>query len=442
MLQLRMARPVLGLALLWAATSALGALTADQFSGAAAVYIPVGAVAALAIRWRIPALPMFLGVLLGEALIGGITANLSGATLANSIANTIEVLVVARLMLRTGAHDFARARDVAWLALAAVLGAALGAAVGTMYGVLVNGDAAVPMFRAWFDADLLGIVLIVPGASVRDPRGAGLRGWLSGAVLLLASVGLASLAASPNNWDIEFVMFLSWYLLLLIVLLAGVRVGIQAMAVVQAPAAVAAFASLSHADPLDVMARQWLAALLALTLAGAVIGIRRQRRTEEALRQQIRLDELTGLLTRRTVIEELTMRLASDDMSPCALLVLHLDGWADLRESAGEAVADAVVQEAAQRLQGIAAPDDLLGRMHDADYVLVCDLAPDRALEALVGRARAAFVAPFDIAGALHRVGCSIGSTVSEPADTSDSLLLRANNALYLDRTMRRRNRR
>ena len=563
----RTARFVGEIGLLWGLTSVLGAVTGDQFSGAAAIYLPVGAVTALVIRRRIPVITTFLGVLLGQVLIGGFTANLTPATLANSVANTIEVVVVARILIGAHAQRFERERDIAWLALAAVLGALAGASVGTAYGVLVNGEALVPMFRAWFAADLLGIVLIVPGASIGKPSRLSGRQYGLAALLLVSSCILAWLAASPDVMVNTVAIFSAWYVMFLLIIIAGARISVPTMAVVQGPAAIAAFVSLADADPWDLMARQGLATLLALTLAGVVLGIRRQaalrlrsdlmgsdlfrlssvptahvrtlvdagvrsirsistnaafdeivgatgddlmqridahdadrvqrlfepsaerrsaadvrvvlggddmprlvhievvpvaprpgddasdeyllvleevtaqRRMELESRQQARVDALTGLLNRRGITEDVASLLTRDGLSPFTLTLLDLDGLKDVNDRLGRGAGDELLRMAAQRLRACVPPADLVGRMGGDEFVIVSIGADGAAADAVIAKVRAALAAPFLLSAGECSGGCSIGWTAADSGDTIDTLLLRADNALYLEKTMRARHR-
>ncbi len=97
---------------------------------------------------------------------------------------------------------------------------------------------------------------------------------------------------------------------------------------------------------------------------------RKRRREIEGHATQ---DPVTGLLNRSALEEQLRLALdrasAQTDVAMAAMLI-HLDGYAGQRESAGDSAADRLLSDAAHRIRGSLRAGDLLGRLDD-DFLLV-----------------------------------------------------------------------
>jgi diguanylate cyclase (GGDEF)-like protein/PAS domain S-box-containing protein len=97
---------------------------------------------------------------------------------------------------------------------------------------------------------------------------------------------------------------------------------------------------------------------------------RKRRRVIESHATQ---DPATGLLNRPALEEQLRLALdrasAQTDVAMAAMLI-HLDGYAGTRESAGESAADRLLSDAAHRIRGALRAGDILGRLDD-DFLLV-----------------------------------------------------------------------
>jgi diguanylate cyclase (GGDEF)-like protein/PAS domain S-box-containing protein len=118
----------------------------------------------------------------------------------------------------------------------------------------------------------------------------------------------------------------------------------------------------------------------ALVVAGTLADIDRRKRSELALREELRRDPLTGLPNRAALSEWLTARVARAATSPAsrfAVLYIDLDRFKIVNDSLGHASGDALLVETAQRLSATLAADDLLARVGGDEFVILLDEIDD-----------------------------------------------------------------
>ncbi len=141
------------------------------------------------------------------------------------------------------------------------------------------------------------------------------------------------------------------------------------------------------------------------------------------------IDSLTGLLTRRAFVaaaERMLQRARAGQ--PFSLLVCDLDKFKDINDTHGHEIGDLVLQRVSDELRAVDLP---AGRLGGEEVALLLDGDLDDAVE-LAERFRVA-VGRLAIRARNQAVGvtCSIGAAEWEPGDTIDTLLRRADVALY-----------
>ena len=83
-------------------------------------------------------------------------------------------------------------------------------------------------------------------------------------------------------------------------------------------------------------------------------------------------DPLTGLPTRRWVLDEVDRRLAgASPAAPLGLLQVELGQLKDINDSLGYELGDALIVEAARRLGSAIGPDDAIGRLVGDEFAIV-----------------------------------------------------------------------
>ncbi len=103
---------------------------------------------------------------------------------------------------------------------------------------------------------------------------------------------------------------------------------------------------------------------------------------EADITYQAQHDSLTGLPNRAFVEERLEEILSgSDGAAPIAVLLIDTRKVGEINASLGHHVGDSVVQEAARRLRANAAPDDIVARLGETQFLIVArNCTRERAL--------------------------------------------------------------
>jgi two-component system cell cycle response regulator len=95
--------------------------------------------------------------------------------------------------------------------------------------------------------------------------------------------------------------------------------------------------------------------------------------TREQLRVQATHDALTGLLNRRAILETLEKELARStrEGTPLSVIMADLDHFKRINDTYGHLVGDAVLREAALRIQAAMRVYDAVGRYGGEEFLVV-----------------------------------------------------------------------
>ncbi len=164
-------------------------------------------------------------------------------------------------------------------------------------------------------------------------------------------------------------------------------------------------------------------------IAGSLTDISRRKQAEAELHHTARRDALTGLATRRVLIEHLDRAIArarANEGVGYALLFLNLDRFRVVNESIGPEHGDQILAELAERLTNTCAAEDLVCRYGGDEFAILLDGLIDIAH----ARARADAIhevlkRPFDLDGNAVFASVSIGIASSGEAYESPSEILR-----------------
>lgn len=183
------------------------------------------------------------------------------------------------------------------------------------------------------------------------------------------------------------------------------------------------------------MAKSMLAALIAV-LAGIALLCWFQFRTiaarERMAIQSARIDALTGLPNRTSVVETVEMALAKNETGRC-LLFADLDGFKDVNDTYDHETGDTLIRAVAAGFKCLLNDMGVLGRIGGDEFVVFLNpnCTPNDAHH-MAGRMIKFLAEPFDIDGKLACVGASIGlAIVDETVTSSSELMRRADVAMY-----------
>src|ERR1700723_2753521 len=170
----------------------------------------------------------------------------------------------------------------------------------------------------------------------------------------------------------------------------------------------------------------------------------RRKRLQDRLRENYRrslslalTDELTGLYNRRYVVahlEELVARVNNDGATETSLMMFDVDHFKAVNDQFGHPGGDDALRQLADRaLRGVRSID-LVARLGGEEFVVVMPETSLPAATMVAERLRRAVAGePFFIHATSERqpITISIGVAVAQSGDTGDTLLQRADDALY-----------
>lgn len=175
---------------------------------------------------------------------------------------------------------------------------------------------------------------------------------------------------------------------------------------------------------------------------GYGLADRRARRARDRAQRDCRylthFDRLTGLPNRNRLFERVRELTASDDeICRTAVLVINLDRFKLVNDTAGHEAGDRLLMRVVQRLHAIVPPRDLLARQSGDEFVLLLQTGDgdtsDEQRKYLIEeyakltarRVIEAMRRPFKIAGYEYYIGASVGISFVEPTNGDFQSLLR-----------------
>jgi diguanylate cyclase (GGDEF)-like protein/PAS domain S-box-containing protein len=194
-----------------------------------------------------------------------------------------------------------------------------------------------------------------------------------------------------------------------------------------------------HFEP-PLRGAEWLRMQIVPTEEGVTVAcqdISVSKRAEAALAALALRDELTALLNRRGFrqLAEQELRVARRTNRSDAVLSLDLNGFKAINDAYGHAEGDAALREVARILRYTLREVDIVARFGGDEFVVY---APDAGVaghaEQLAARITSAFAAAnadATAAGRPYALASGIGVATVEPGDSLDSVLARADAALY-----------
>jgi diguanylate cyclase (GGDEF)-like protein len=175
------------------------------------------------------------------------------------------------------------------------------------------------------------------------------------------------------------------------------------------------------ADPLLFGVGSLVTVPLVVIRLGQLNGQR--ERAERVLAHHARHDELTGLLNRRAMLEEIDETLAGirdGSVDSVALLFCDLNGFKPINDTWGHQVGDSLLQVVAARLTTCSRAEDTVGRFGGDEFVILCPGATDAEVQHLRTRVEEVVAPPAEVTGTVVTVGVSVGTAISDRERTVD----------------------
>ncbi|MFK8022509.1 MAG: EAL domain-containing protein [Ilumatobacter sp.] len=171
-------------------------------------------------------------------------------------------------------------------------------------------------------------------------------------------------------------------------------------------------------DPEDAAAFEALGAVF-----GETIG---RLRTRTELERSARVDELTGLMNRASVLEHLDALLA-DGRRPNAMPI-DIDGFKAVNDTLGHQSGDVALRAIARRLERATRPGDRIGRLGGDEFLLVSEHPHLQLLgERMIGHVEEVIL----VDGRTLQLSASIGIARHRRRDDASQLLERSDRMMY-----------
>lgn len=233
-----------------------------------------------------------------------------------------------------------------------------------------------------------------------------------GSVLLLLAGGVSGARGSRRAWY----FLVGWTPLL----------GLTAMTSAQVNGAMPDVEWLSDAC---LAAGAFQAFVLSLGLADRALAMRHD---SNVVRELADVDALTQVLNRRAWSERLSDMLTQHESLPMALLFLDLDHFKTLNDRQGHAAGDRALVAVADSLRHELRPQDALGRWGGEEFVAVLrGVDQQQAMQIAIRLCRRVHRLEIPVNEEQLLLSISIGVAMRQAEDTVESLVERADHAMY-----------
>jgi diguanylate cyclase (GGDEF)-like protein/PAS domain S-box-containing protein len=155
---------------------------------------------------------------------------------------------------------------------------------------------------------------------------------------------------------------------------------------------------------------------------------------ERELERRARYDELTGLLNRKEALDRLEMLRQREPVvgHEIGVLFCDIDRFKSINDTYGHAAGDELLRVTADRLRANTRQCDLIARLGGDELLVVLDGVHDLEEAVRVAeKLRRRIADPVLFGNDTINATVSVGVTIAHPAETEDSVIARADAALY-----------
>lgn len=172
-----------------------------------------------------------------------------------------------------------------------------------------------------------------------------------------------------------------------------------------------------------------------LRMIGTHVDISEKKKFEKLIWKQANFDLLTQLPNRSMFLDRLSQDLKKAHRSalPLALLFVDLDHFKEVNDTLGHQVGDALLVEAAQRINSCVRDSDTVARLGGDEFTVILSQLPEHSHVAKIAQnIITRLAAPFYLGGEIIHVSASIGITLYPTDGVSVEQLIRnADQAMY-----------
>ena len=155
---------------------------------------------------------------------------------------------------------------------------------------------------------------------------------------------------------------------------------------------------------------------------------------ERELDRRARYDDLTGLLSRKEMLDRISARVGRQRRtgSETAVLFCDVDRFKTINDTYGHAAGDELLREMAVRIKSCLRRGDVAARVGGDEILVLVNGAHDLSdAAAIAEKVRVAAAAPLGLGGGEVSATLSIGVVLARRGESVDSLVARADEAMY-----------
>ncbi len=162
-------------------------------------------------------------------------------------------------------------------------------------------------------------------------------------------------------------------------------------------------------------------------------AVRARQQAQADLAYQAFHDDLTQLPNRALFLDRLHHAYAAHarDGRELAVLMLDLDGFKLVNDSAGHPVGDALLRQVADRVARCVRASDTVARLGGDEFGVLLEHADQKGAQGVAASIVDALAAPYRLADQLLTITCSVGIANVVGATDADQILRNADVALY-----------
>lgn len=174
-------------------------------------------------------------------------------------------------------------------------------------------------------------------------------------------------------------------------------------------------------------------AFAAMITVLCMIMYRLLKKDRKVLEIGARMDDMTGLLNKKTLIEETENTLKSFSYNNAAFIFLDMDHFKDVNDRLGHAMGDRAIKEASRVIQEIFRQDDIVGRFGGDEFCIFLKNIPENILYSRLNELMDKLRAEYTDGGNTVRVTVSIGAVYFDKKNrrTYPEIMAEADEALY-----------